>query len=684
MLLHIKIICKEIIIASTNTVEIPQGWVYSPNDTNIFAFPDYNDIHWKSAPKTINLHALTDWMGIGWFRLHFRLDSAFLAKNRGTLMSLVLWHRNASEIYVDGVLLRRYGEISSSPVLEREEGALGMPIPLRITDTQSHVLAIRFSNNREQYLAKKYPEPLINWATNGFAASFTEYESHVKTIIQTRSLRLVVGMIPLGILLYLALQHGLMYAFTKRERLNLYVALLTLAMAALCFSMTFRLISTSGNELMIWNEILIPFEISMAGLFLGATVDWIVHLSLHRLWWRITLPLSVVIILTRFFINPSAWSILLIVSIGIEFVRIAYTLSHADKDRRVGTGIIGFGMAIFFLAAVATTILGVLGLFQILWLYVPLNYLLFLSIPVALAFFTARRFDRINAELSNQLDYIKALSEQALEQEQEKQRLMERQKEELERLVEERTQQLQTTNDELNAQKIAVQQANMQLLKKNLTIAAEQEKSEGLLLNILPEAIAQRLKNGEITIADKYDDVTVLFADIAGFTRFASHIDPQALVALLDKVFSSFDALVEEYGVEKIKTIGDAYMVVGGLQHHEGVNTATIARLAIAMQDNICKLSADLNVIGLTVRIGIHRGAAVAGVIGKKKPNYDLWGDTVNIASRMESHGEAGKIHVSEEVYLHLRERFIFRERGEIRIKGKGTMRTYFLEQERV
>ncbi|TAE33688.1 MAG: hypothetical protein EAZ92_00500 [Candidatus Kapaibacterium sp.] len=330
--------------------------------------------------------------------------------------------------------------------------------------------------------------------------------------------------------------------------------------------------------------------------------------------------------------------------------------------------------------------MAIFRMFDILWLYALVQYLMFLSMPVALAFYTARRFDRINTELSTQLDYVRKLSDQALEQEQEKQRMMERQQAELKRLVEERTEQLQAANAELSKQQSAVEQVNMQLLKRNVSIAAEQEKSEGLLLSILPAPIAKRLKQGEQTIADKYEDVTVLFADIAGFTRFASHIDPQGLVALLDKIFSTFDVLAEEYGMEKIKTIGDAYMVVGGLDHHthSGRETAVaMARMAIAMQDAICELSAEMQVIGLTVRIGLHRGAAVAGVIGKKKPSYDLWGDTVNVASRMESHGEAGKIHVSEEFVLHLADSFVFRERGDIRIKGKGTMRTYFLEAER-
>ena len=220
-------------------------------------------------------------------------------------------------------------------------------------------------------------------------------------------------------------------------------------------------------------------------------------------------------------------------------------------------------------------------------------------------------------------------------------------------------------------------------MRKNIEIATEREKSEELLLNILPAPIAERLKAGEQTIADKLHDVTVLFADIAGFTRFASTISPENLVSLLDKVFSEFDRLVEKHGAEKIKTIGDAYMAIGGLSHHAENHTEFMAYLAMEMHAAVMELSQELGIIGLSVRIGLHSGEAVAGIIGTKKLNYDLWGDTVNMASRMESLGEAGKIHCTEHVFLRLRHKFIFTARGEIRVKGKGLMHTYFLENVR-
>lgn len=238
--------------------------------------------------------------------------------------------------------------------------------------------------------------------------------------------------------------------------------------------------------------------------------------------------------------------------------------------------------------------------------------------------------------------------------------------------------------------------------KERESVERERQKSDALLLNILPAPIAARLKAGERPIADRFDSVTVLFADIVDFTKLSATTTPAGLVSMLDTLFSRFDSLAEEFGLEKIKTIGDAYMVVGGLPIVSDDHTERVARFAQSIQSIMEELANEFELPALSVRIGIHCGVVVAGVIGTKKFAYDLWGDTVNTASRMESHGEAGKIHVSEEVYKALggqkesqmtndRARnqpmtnqpmshdFLFEERGKMKVKGKGEMRTWFL-----
>lgn len=206
----------------------------------------------------------------------------------------------------------------------------------------------------------------------------------------------------------------------------------------------------------------------------------------------------------------------------------------------------------------------------------------------------------------------------------------------------------------------------------------EQEKSEKLLLNILPKPIAERLKRNETTIAEYFPEVTVLFADIVGFTHLSTLMNPIDLVELLNQIFSSFDLICERLGLEKIKTIGDAYMVVGGLPEPRADHAEAIAQMALDMQTEIARFNAQNNKY-FSIRIGIHSGPVVAGVIGIKKFIYDLWGDTVNIASRMESHGLPWRIQVSEATYNLLKHKYLFDRRETIHVKGKGEMTTYLV-----
>ena len=206
----------------------------------------------------------------------------------------------------------------------------------------------------------------------------------------------------------------------------------------------------------------------------------------------------------------------------------------------------------------------------------------------------------------------------------------------------------------------------------------EQEQTERLLLNILPQPIAQRLKHEQTTIAESFADVSVMFADIVGFTELSSRTSPTELVEILNVIFSEFDQLAELHDLEKIKTIGDAYMVVGGLPKPQSNHAIAIAEMALDMQVVIAQFNQETG-NSLNMRIGINTGSVVAGVIGTKKFIYDLWGDTVNIASRMESHSLPGKIQVTEATYQHLRDRYLFDRRGRISVKGKGEMATYFL-----
>ena len=208
-------------------------------------------------------------------------------------------------------------------------------------------------------------------------------------------------------------------------------------------------------------------------------------------------------------------------------------------------------------------------------------------------------------------------------------------------------------------------------------LGREFQRSETLLNNILPGSVARRLKD-RTTIADRHEACSVMFADMAGFTSWSAQLEPEELVEHLNSVFTAFDHLAEKHGLEKIKTIGDAYMVAGGVPTARPDHAEAIAEMAIDMRDYMRETRLRYGT-GLTIRIGIHSGPAVAGVIGLRRFIYDLWGDTVNIAARMESHGIAGEIQVSEDTAALLRGSYALQDRGMQQIKGKGLMRTFLL-----
>lgn len=207
---------------------------------------------------------------------------------------------------------------------------------------------------------------------------------------------------------------------------------------------------------------------------------------------------------------------------------------------------------------------------------------------------------------------------------------------------------------------------------------AARARADDLLLNILPKDIAEILKVESRTIADQFDSASVLFADIVGFTPLTAQMSPTGMVLLLNEIYSYFDTLVEKYGVEKIRTIGDNYMAASGVPRPRGDHAQALARMALDMQDYVANLP-PRNGKFLNFRIGINSGSLVAGVIGNKKFSYDVWGDAVNIASRMESQGKAGKIQITQGTFELLEEQFVCQPRGAIMIKGKGEMETWFL-----
>jgi adenylate cyclase len=221
-----------------------------------------------------------------------------------------------------------------------------------------------------------------------------------------------------------------------------------------------------------------------------------------------------------------------------------------------------------------------------------------------------------------------------------------------------------------------------QLKVARAALQAEKAKSEALLLNILPEVIAARLRSGEKVIADAFDEVSVLFADIVGFTPMSVSMSPRETVVILNEIFSAFDRLAVKHGVEKIRTIGDGYMAVAGAPVPQSDHAQRVVQMALDMQKFLQHRAVEMGGDALKMRIGINSGAAIAGIVGTTKFHYDLWGDAVNTASRMESLGKPDNIQIAEPTYLLVKEKFNCLSRGLIEIKGKGTMNTWFVVDE--
>lgn len=236
--------------------------------------------------------------------------------------------------------------------------------------------------------------------------------------------------------------------------------------------------------------------------------------------------------------------------------------------------------------------------------------------------------------------------------------------------------------DETRSSVSELHQTNDTLQEHKRELEREKKKSEDLLLNVLPSVIAQRLRDGETTIADEFPEVSVMFADLVNFTELAEELGPHELVRLLNDIFALFDRRLEEWGLEKIKTIGDCYMVVAGIPEPVADHAHRIGEFALAVREDFSRFVAARG-LDIKIRVGVHSGTAIAGVVGTKRFAYDLWGDVVNVASRIESTGVAGKIHVSEAFMVRLADTFVFELHGDIDVKGKGIMRTYFLEGRR-
>ena len=368
-----------------------------------------------------------------------------------------------------------------------------------------------------------------------------------------------------------------------------------------------------------------------------------------------SIPLIILLILFQASWTKMAVSVLNLL-ILLDIIR---NIARAIIKKKDGAWIIGSGFILFILFFLVVAVAGITANKEIVanpgstMAIVMLSTFVpgLVSIPLSMSIYLARDFAKTNKDLEKQLINVKTLSEKTIKQEREKKKILENQKEKLEVMVKERTKEL----------------------------AQEKEKTEELLLNTLPLKVVNELKENGKSEPVSFDNVTVYFSDIVGFTKISAKLEPKTLINELNDIFTAFDDIMVKNKCERIKTIGDAYLAVSGMPRKNKNHAENMVNAAIEIR-NYLEERNTASEIKWQARIGIHSGKVVGGIVGVRKYIYDVFGDTINTASRMESNSEPMRINVSETTYTILKDNYHFTKREVINVKGKGKLKMYFLD----
>lgn len=624
-----------------------ENWKFYESDSKNFAARDYDDSKWviKDCELGIGRNADSHWFkGIGWFRLNLLVDSSWTKQT----MALKMSHFGASEIYLDGKLIKSFGKINgkdSSKYFDPQN------IPFLITfDTAGkHIIAVRYANYKANYNRETF------WTQfTGFTMSINKADEMIFQSVTSRAAVTFIYTLLMGIFLALALLHLFLYLYYRNATSNLYFSLFAFCFAGMFFIAFLKLVVTTP---------LLSLKAGYMVFPLACTAAFALSGFIHQLFYKkgkIIFYSIAVIYLLSVLLPLFGWgwasyiSFVLIFGVSIEAI-IMIIISIRRKVK--GAKIIGFGFLFFVLFLLSIFTIGLIfgdvdisdnsiaGL-----IFGILTACAVLSTPISMSVYLAWNFSSVNKNLALQLDNVKLLSKKSLEQEQEKLKLITEQNAILEQKVEERTTDLK----------------------------AEKKKSDDLLLNILPAEIAEELKNKGETAARHFDMVSVLFTDFVNFTGISSSLSPTELVKEIDICFKAFDGIIEKNGLEKIKTIGDAYLAVCGMPETDKNHAIKVVNAAIDIKNFVAERKKNGG--KFEIRLGIHSGPLVAGIVGVKKFAYDIWGDTVNLASRMESNSESGKINISESTYQLIKDQFNFTPRGKIEVKNKGMIEMYYVD----
>ncbi len=644
-----------------------QYWRYNAKITdNSGANPKLDDSHWDSA-LSHDFESYARFEKPAWYRFHFRCGGDVLH----IPLSFTLEQTGVSEIYLDGKLIQKYGQINPGKDVKCYNPQ-NEPVVFILQDTGEHVFAIKYVNPNAVYNVKRF---------GYYNAGFTFITGPTKGMIEAHRVHyqaLTFIFIALtGLFLALGLLHFFIYLFNRKEYAHIWYSGFSLAFAS-AFFLGYLTNLANSVSLIVYAKYAMPIALSVMFLSLSRFIHELFPVQNKYRKWMVVLLAASTMILRIAGSNLVAVTLLILAAVVIieSTVMVIYALIKKHKGARIiGSGILftcGFIIVIFLGALFSgnnfdlsdSTVSG-----QIILFFAALAII---SIPLSMSVYLAWDFNNINRNLKNQLVEVQRLSAITISQEQEKKLILEGQKEALEKEVTLRTAEVVKQKEEIE--------------KQHTALGVEKQKSDNLLLNILPEEIAEELKNKGHSEARLYENVSVLFTDFVNFTKLSENMTPQQLVAEIDHCFKGFDAIVTEFGIEKIKTIGDAYLAVSGLPVADEKHAIKMVQAALKIRAFMQEYKAERmaqNRPYFDLRFGIHSGSLVAGIVGTKKFAYDIWGDTVNTAARMEQSGVPGKINISTATYELVKNAFDCESRGLVEAKNKGAMEMYFVNTEK-
>ncbi|WP_051293258.1 adenylate/guanylate cyclase domain-containing protein [Olivibacter sitiensis] len=563
----------------------------------------------------------------------------------------------ASEIYLNSHLIDSIGKIDTlgNAVFK---SAKTNPTILVLNDTLVNVLAIRYQvpiNENIEHKDTGFIE-VVNESEDdkgdpGFRFFIQNTDTYLSNGLGPRvQANYIVGII-MGVFFALGFIHFLLFCFYPKVRYNFFFAIYNLSISLIAY-IVLRSLYKEDIPLTSNLEYWVILGFSAFSFSLTGFVNTLFGRSKIRHIILLFIPLIAVVIMF-FNMEIAGW----ISGLHLLFVifEAFYLIIRAMFRKEKSAFIIGSGLLMFFLLTLIIWIGELLGVQEELENLLGedkfyFSLFLIISFPISISAYLAWQYAAVNVSLQKQLTEVQRLSELSVKQEQEKQQILQDQNKVLEEQVTERTAELQL----------------------------EKQKADDLLLNILPQEVANELKAMGTTKAQHYDEVTVIFTDFVNFTENSERWGAETMLRELNTYFTAFDHIMEKHGLEKIKTIGDAYLAVCGLPHQnpDHARTTVLAALDILQHVHERKLSEG---DALDIRIGIHSGPLIAGIVGVKKFAYDIWGDTVNTAARMEQTSLPGRINISEDTYQLVKDYFIFEPRGRIRAKGKGDLNMYFV-----